>query len=381
MKRLLISLLLGSLAPLGSLTAQTPTITISKSDTFSIAVQSLQDQDGAQATRILENDLGASGLFNVTDASKAGFIVSGISAGGSLQGKVVDPTGRIVLQGNYEGSARSKVHKFADDIIETITGKPGFANSKIAFVATRSGHKEIYTADADGSNVQQLTRDNAISVAPALSADGSKLAYTGYQSGYADVYLIQLGSGARQRIIKFPGTNSGAAFSPDGSRIALSVSKDGNPELYVTSSSGGGASRLTRSRGAESSPAWSPDGGEIVYSSDETGSPQLRRISSGGGSGRPLSTGYNYCTEPDWSADGKKIAFNVRQGGEFAVAVLDLEGGITRVLATGQNPAWGRDSRHLIYADGDLYMLDVQNGRKTKLVGGLGKISEPTWSK
>lgn len=378
MNRLLVCLLLASALPLR---AQTPTITISKSDTVAIAVQPLQGADAAEATRVLQNDLNVSGQFNLTDAAKAGFIVSGISSGGSLQGKVLDPAGRTVLQGTYEGSTRSKAHKFADDIIETITGKPGFANTKIAFVATRTGRKEIYTADADGSNVQQLTRDNSISVAPTLSADGTKLAYTGYQSGYADVYLIQLGSGARQRIVKFPGTNSGAAFSPDGGRIALSVSKDGNPELYVTNASGGGASRLTRSRGVESSPCWSPDGSEIIYSSDETGSPQLRRISSGGGASRALSTGYTYCTEPDWSPDGKKIAFNVRQSGEFAVAVLDLETNATRIVATGQNPVWARNSRHLLYADGGLYLLDVQNGRKTKLVDGLGKISEPTWSR
>lgn len=379
MIRLTISLfLLGALAALG---AQPPTITISKSDTFAIAVQTLSGQDGAAATRILQNDLNASGYFNLTDAAKAGFIVSGVSSGPSLQGKVVDPAGHTVLQGTYEGNVRSKVHKFADEIIQTITGKPGFASTKIAFAATRSGRKEIYLADTDGGNLIQLTHDNGISVAPALSPDGTQLAYTGYQSGYADVYLIQLQSGSRQRIVKFPGTNSGAAFSPDGSRLALSVSKDGNPELYVTSASGSGARRLTHSSGAESSPTWSPDGTEIIYSSDEAGSPQLRRMSVSGGSGRALSTGYGYCTEPDWSPDGSKVAFNIRQGGQFAVAVLDLNTNSTRVVATGQNPVWGPDSRHILYADGGLFMLNTQNGRKTKVIDGLGKISEPTWSR
>lgn len=379
MIKIYLCLLLAAVAPFAR--AQTPTITISKSDTFAIALQPLGGPDGAAATRILQNDLSASGYFNIVEASKAGFIVSGLSSGAALQGKVADPAGRTVLEGNYDGNARSKVHKFADDIIATITGKRGFANTKIAFVATRSGHKEIYTADADGGNIQQLTRDNVISVAPTLSPDGSKLAYTGYQSGYADVYLIDLRSGSRQRIIKFPGTNSGAAFSPDGGRLALTVSKDGNPELYVTSASGGFARRVTRSAAVESSPTWSPDGGELIYSSDEGGSPQLRRISAGGGSGRALPAGYGYCTEPDWSPDGSKIAFNVRQGGSFSIAVLDLNSNSTRIVASGQNPVWGPSGRHLLYADGGLYLLDIQNGRKTKIVDGLGKISEPAWSR
>src|SRR5215468_3106589 len=69
---------------------------------------------------------------------------------------------------------------------------PEIASAKIAFVATKTGHKEIYTCNGDGSHLQQLTRDGGISVGPALSMDGRKLAYTGYQSGYADIYLIDL---------------------------------------------------------------------------------------------------------------------------------------------------------------------------------------------
>jgi TolB protein len=286
-----------------------------------------------------------------------------------------------VLQNSYSGSARGKVHAFADDIVETLTGNKGFASSKIAFVATQTGKKEIYTCDADGSNVVQLTRDGSISVAPNLSADGRKLAYTGYKSGYADVYEIDLGSGSRNRIIKYPGTNSGAAFSPDGGRIAVTLSKDGNPELYVTGAGGGGARRLTRTAGVESSPTWSPDGSEIIYSSDDRGGPQLFRIPAGGGSGRLISTGHGYNTEPNWSPDGKKVAFNTRSGG-FQVAILDLGSGSVRTLAEGQDPVWAADSRHVLFASGgSLIFLDTISGRRTTLVSGLGRISEPTWSR
>ena len=236
-------------------------------------------------------------------------------------------------------------------------------------------------ADYDGANVRQLTKDGSISVAPALAPDGSKLAYTGYQSGYADIYLIELASGSRGPIAKFPGTNSGAAFSPDGAQIACTLSKDGNPELYVMGASGGGARRLTRTRGVESSPTWSPDGSQIIYSSDERGGPQLFKIGAGGGSGQLISTGYNYCTEPSWSPDGRKVAFTARTGG-FSIAVKDLEGGATNLLASGEDPAWGADSRHLIFSSGSsIVLLDAQTGRSTPIVTGLGKVSEPTWSR
>jgi len=372
--------LIFAVAPLAN-AAETPTITISKSDKLAIAIGSLGGADGAQAAKILQNDLAMSGYFNLVPAASAGFIVSGTSSGGSLAGNVADRAGKTVLSKTYSGSARSKVHQFADEIIETLTGNKGIANTRIAFVGSRTGKKEIYVADADGAGVQQLTNDGTISVGPRLSPDGRSLVYTGYKSGYADVYEIDIASGARNRIIKFPGTNTGAAYSPDARELAVIVSKDGNPELYTTSASGGGARRLTRTPGVESSPTWSPSGDEIIYSSDDRGGPQLFRISAGGGSGRLLSTGHGYNTEPNWSPDGKKVAFTVRSGG-FSVAILDLASGNVRIVAAGQGPAWGADSRHLIYADGgSVILLDAQTGQKTTVVSGLGKVSEPTWSR
>ena len=362
--------------------ADTPTITISKSDKLAVAIGNLGGADGAQAAKILQNDLAMSGYFNLVPAASAGFVIGGTSGGASLAGSVTDRAGKTVLSQTFSGTARGKVHAFADEIVETLTGSKGFANTKVAFVASRSGHKEIYVADADGSGVQQLTNDANISVGPRLSPDGRTLVYTGYKSGYADVYEIELGSGARSRIIKFPGTNTGASYSPDGRQLAVILSKDGNPELYTTSAGGGGARRLTRTTGVESTPTWSPDGGELIYSSDDRGTPQLYRIPSGGGTGRLVGTGHSYNTEPNWSPDGKKIAFTVRSSGGFSVAILDLAGGGARIVASGEGPAWGADSRHLIFADGGaLILLDAQTGQKTTVVSGFGKISEPTWSR
>ena len=145
--------------------------------------------------------------------------------------------------------------------------------------------------------------------------------------------------------------------------------------------SGGGARRLTRTRGVESSPTWSPDGSQIIYSSDERGGPQLFRIGARGGSGQLISTGYNYCTEPSWSPDGRKVAFTARTGG-FSIAVKDLQGGATNLVASGEDPAWGADSRHLIFSSGSsIVLFDAQTGRSVPIVTGLGKVSEPTWSR
>jgi len=373
--------LLAALMTVPLLAAEPTTINIRKSDLTSVNLAPLGGSSGGKATQVLKNDLVVSGLFDFAEQGRARFSISGTAASDRLQGVVTDARGATVLQKTYSAPLRTAVHQFADDIVSTLTGEKGIASTKIAFVSTRTGRKEIYTADYDGANVQQLTRDNSISVAPALSPDGRRLAYTGYKSGYADIYLIDLNSGSRKTLVKYPGTNSGASFSPDGGRIACTVSKDGNPELYVVSVRGGGR-RVTKTRGVESSPTWAPDGRLLGFASDQSGGPQLYQIPAGGGKARKIPTGYSYCTDPSWSPDGSKIAFTARTGG-FSIAVKDLTGGSTRVVASGgEAPVWGPNSRHLIYSSGTkLILLDTKTGKSFPIVSGLGKVTEPTWSR
>ncbi|MEI6713805.1 MAG: biopolymer transporter Tol [Verrucomicrobiota bacterium] len=378
----LLALSLGAMIPLPVAAQDAPTITITKSDKIAIGLNAFSGGDAATISQTVQRDLVVSGAFSVGGPNSGNVLASAIASGSTLKGTLAERSGKTLLERSYSGSAKAQAHAFANDIVETLTGNKGIAGTRIAFVATQSGQKEIYLVDVDGSNLTKLTNDRSISVSPRLSADGRKLAYTGYQSGYADVYEIDLASGARSRIMKYPGTNSGAAYSPNGNRFAVTLSKDGNPELYVTDSGGGSARRLTFTPGVESSPTWSPDGGEIIYSSDTGGAPSLYRISASGGSPRAIRTGQGYNTEPNWSPDGKRVAFSCREGGSFTVAILDLRSGQVRLLSEGQNPVWGADSRHVVYAQGgSLMMLDTQTLQKVSVASGLGKVSEPTWTR
>jgi len=361
--------------------AEPATITIRKGDALNIAFASIPGSEGALLTKVLSNDLTLAGCFSLRPATQAAFVISGASTGSTLQGKVVDRSGSTVLSKSYSGDARTAAHRFCDDIVETLTGHPGIATSKIAFVSTRTGRKEIYSADYDGTNGRQITHDNAINVSPSLSPDARRLAYTGYQSGYADIYLIDLVTGSRQRLIKFPGTNSGPRFSPDGNRLVCTLSKDGRPGLYVVGLSGG-VHNLTFTRGAESCGTWSPNGAEIIYSSDANGAPQLYRINSSGGQSHHVPTGFGSATEPNWSPDGQRLTFNTRSNGAFAVAILDFGKGSAHIVAAGQNPVWGPDSRHLLFSTQDtLVLFDTQNGKSIPVVTGLAQVTEPSWSR
>jgi TolB protein len=368
------------------LLGQPAEITITGERGVPVALRGFQGAGGNEVTGFLKTDLERSGRVRLQPGGSGGFVLDGSAQSGRLNGRVLDPQGKVIFERAYNGKSSAELsHQFADDALGAITGIRGIASSKLVFCAKKAGRKELYLCDADGSNVRQVTRDNSISVSPSLSPGGQSLAYTGYLNGYADIYLIDLGSGQRRKIVSEPGTNTGAAFSPSGDRIACTISAPGNPELFLVPVQGGKGKRLTQSRCVESSPCWSPDGTRVLFVSDASGAPQLYMVDAAGGRPQRVNTGQAYCVEPDWSPDGNFIAFNVRDGGRNQVAIYDLRTRNTHILTSGpgaESPVWGADSRHLAYVQsGSLFVHDVETNTRTPVVSGFGEVSEPAWSR
>jgi TolB protein len=355
-----------------------------------------------QVTDVLKNDLRLSGYFILAPYSGAEFVQSG-TVRGDRSGVVVEcvvmqqAAKRVVLSKSYQGGAqdlRRVVHKLSDDIVQTLAGQRGIAQTKVALVWAHNGAKELAVMDYDGYNVRQLTYDRSISVRPRWSPDGRKIVYTSYKNLFPDVLEVDLYTGQRLRLASYPGLNTGAVFSPDGLSIALTLSKDGNPELYTMNAQGSDLRRLTHTRGGESSPTWSPDGQAITYVSDDSGAPQIWTMSKGGGAASRLTTAPSYNTEPDWSrppanSDMKPmLAVTSRVGGKFQIGVYESSSGSVRPVAAdgadNQDPSWAPDGRHLMFTKtqhwrSQLYLLDVVSGEQVQLPGIEGGASEPAW--
>ena len=170
-----------------------------------------------QVTDVLKNDIRLSGYFSLAPASSAEFVQSG-TVRGDRSGVVIEcivmeqATKKVVLSKTYQGSGqdlRRAVHKLTDDIVQTITGQPGIAQTKIAFVWSHGGAKELAVMDYDGYNVKQLTYDRSISVRPKWSPDGRKIVYTSYKNLFPDVLEVDLYTGQRLRLASLPGPEHG----------------------------------------------------------------------------------------------------------------------------------------------------------------------------
>lgn len=236
-----------------------------------------------------------------------------------------------VLGKQYQDAATSDAvriiaHKFADEIIFRLGGGvQGIAESKIYFVSSRSGHKEIWAMDYDGANQHQVTHLGSISLSPRISPDGSRIAFSSISRGAWEILMYSLDL---NRVVSFPrlgGANLSPAWSADGTKLAFSSSRTGDPEIYVADPSGGNLKRVTAYAGPDVSPVWNPKtGAQIAWVSGRTGLPQIYTMEADGTNVQRL-TDQGYAVSPAWHPSGQFLAFSwMRRYGPGAPGSNDL---------------------------------------------------------
>jgi TolB protein len=336
---------------------------------------------------VLKTDLRFMG-FRFTNANDALYLITGKNDA-NVECRVMERVTKATrLAKAYTGSTlRAQTHALSDDIAQALTGRPGIAQTKIAFRAqTGPGKSEIYVADYDGYNPHAATQDGSLTVAPCW-AGHSTIFYCSYKLGRPYVFAHHLTSGARKPVASHPGLNASPAVSPDGKRLAMILSKTGNPELYVADTDGGSLKQLTRTPQEESSPCWKSDNRTICFVSRMSGVAGLYTISADGGAPKRLPTpGQATPTEPDWSPDGKWIAFTSLTARDFNICIVRAEGGPVTVLATGVDPSWAPNSQALIFAAGPergkrLSLLDVPSRFSKDIPRILESDSQPSWAR
>ena len=388
-----------------------------------IAVSPLADgggakEAGARFAEVLSRNLKLSGYFSVLDPKAylegptpvdpaqinfANWTVIGAKAlvkgtvsqsGGSLavEVRLYDVGQNMQIGGErYTGSPElvpRMARRFADKIMEYLTGELGPFDSRIAFASRRGGRaKELLVMSVDGYDVMTVTNNRTINLAPSWSPDAGSILFTSFMDGNASLYRADVPPRSVQKLSSSHGLNLGGRWSPDGKWIAISLERGGNSDLFLLDGSGRVQRQLTNGAEIDVSPTWSPDGRQIAFVSSRTGTPQVYVMGADGSSPRRITFQGGYNTSPCWSPKGDLIAYVGREQG-FNVFTLNLKTNQVRQITSGGNnedPSFSPDGRYLVFSSTRvgkpaLFLADTTGEHQVQLTTSGGDDTSPSWS-
>jgi Tol biopolymer transport system component len=292
---------------------------------------------------------------------------------------------------------------------------------KIAYVGfdTETNKQDVYTMNADGSGVTNLTKRYTdpnwsplgnVDGSPEWSPDGTKITFTG--TGLSDigsccsrnVYIMDADGANLKRLTNSPSTSEGedtqASWAPDGSWLAF-VSTRSDPyddrDIYRMDADGTNQRQLTTvdpaseeppARVTDEQPSISPDGTKIAFASnthwddptsgsyhvdeldiyvmnaDGTGEPE--RLTSDAKFAYPLE---QQSRNPTWSPDGSRIAYESTRDGNSDIYVMNADGSgepvnVSQSPYRDSDPAWSPDGTQITFTsnrDGqdDIWAVDA----------------------
>ena len=289
--------------------------------------------------------------------------------------------------------AKKVAAEFAADIMAQFGGK-SLLGSKIYFISDRTGSKEVWQMNYDGTEQKAVTAYGNMSRMPAVSADGTKLAFTTWREGTPQLYIHSLTTGRRLTFYNQRASlNMTPEFLPDGSKLLFSSTAGGDSaQIYMADANGGNIKRVTSTRSIEVEARVNPKTGrDLVMTSGRTGHPQIFKMSLEGGDVQQLTPGEGEATNPAWHPDGKMIAFAWTRGfdiGNFNIFVMDVATKnviqLTHGAGRNENPSWAPDGYHIVFSSKrgsktQLYSM-LADGTQVRQLTSEGNNDQPVWA-
>ncbi len=250
---------------------------------------------------------------------------------------------------------------------------------------------QVYVANADGSNVVQLTRNDKNNTSPKWSPDGKWIAFNSNRDGKSNLYLIAVAGGESEKITDVKTGINDFNWSPDGTMIAFTLTdapsdldeknKKGKNDwyfmdedykqgrlnvLWVNEKDTGNKRKqqvLTKDNRNIFSFSWSPDSKWIAYAhslspkvNDQVYS-DVSMINVKTGEKKDIAVSGAGEGNPVFSRDGKYLAYSSSEepviwGGKTVIKIYPLNGGNTFTLAGVPNDdanliGWSSDGRYV----------------------------------
>ncbi len=134
----------------------------------------------------------------------------------------------------------------------------------IAFQSTRSGNFEIWRADADATNLIQLTSfGGPLTGTPRWSPDGTHISFDTRPGPHPNIHVVSAEGGPPRRFVNETSDDAVASWSHDGRWLYYASNRSGSWQVWKRTVDGGQPVQVTKNGGF--GPLEAPDGKSIYY--------------------------------------------------------------------------------------------------------------------
>lgn len=151
---------------------------------------------------------------------------------------------------------------------DTPKKQSGYQKENSNYVWDFTPYMNIYEADPDGSGLQALTHGSAYSAECAYSSDGSQIVFACNATGTMQLYSMNAdGTQINQLTNSDCGYNGGPFFSPDGTKVLFRADYDKKDylQIYSVDLKTKNVEQLTSNGAVNWAPFWHPNGEVIVF--------------------------------------------------------------------------------------------------------------------
>lgn len=130
---------------------------------------------------------------------------------------------------------------------------------QIAFVSDRSGNPNIFIQELETGRTRRLTNLNWTD-SPAWSPNGDWIALSGrvHHKAKLNIYLVDLTGSQLRQLTRDNADNEDPSWSPDGRYVAFTTTRNRRREIYVMDADGSAPHRLIEVPGNSFTSSWSP---------------------------------------------------------------------------------------------------------------------------
>lgn len=203
----------------------------------------------------------------------------------------------------------------------------------------RSTATDIHRINADGTGIENMTRQPAEYASLSMSPDGTTMAFQSSRSGKSEIWLMSTQFAGRMWQLTESGGNDAPRYSTNGLLIAYQHVSSEGVHVYVVNADGSSHRNVSWTAAQDDCVptriqliGWQPDG-RVMFSRNPCGTGLRFYTVNANGSGLSEVTGLNLNTAY-WSPDGSRVVYVGQDGAGYDLFVRNADGSGVRRLTS-----------------------------------------------